>query len=227
MKTPTFINLAIFIIFFGFASIEAIRNGDWLASGIFLVLGVTSLLADFQVLNKACARIPRKKLLLSIAIAAVIAVAITTYITVTKKHLSPFDSDTSLPEYRNAEYRFYVSLPETWRNYTVSMDTWTGYDVGDELGEKEFTHGPIVSIHNPKWTAEKLYQDIPVMVFTAEQWGNLKSGKFHIGAAPVDPNELGRNTNYVFAVPARYNFSFPLGYEEVEEILNRKPLRTF
>ena len=28
----------------------------------------------------------------------------------------------------------------------------------------------------------------------------------------------------MFALPARYNFSFPAGYEEVEEILAGKPL---
>jgi hypothetical protein len=35
---------------------------------------------------------------------------------------------------------------------------------------------------------------------------------------------LGRNNRYVFALPARYNFAFPEGYEEVEKILESKPL---
>jgi len=33
-----------------------------------------------------------------------------------------------------------------------------------------------------------------------------------------------RNENYVFTIPARYNFAFPTGYEEVEKILESKPL---
>lgn len=57
------------------------------------------------------------------------------------------------------------------------------------------------------------------MIFTLEQWGSLLEGKFHIGAAPIGPTELGRNSKYVFALPARYNFAFPEGYEEVEEII--------
>jgi hypothetical protein len=62
------------------------------------------------------------------------------------------------------------------------------------------------------------------MVFTLDQWNSLEHDKFHIGAAPVGPSELGRNNRYVFALPARYNFAFPEGYEEVEKIMESKPL---
>jgi hypothetical protein len=63
------------------------------------------------------------------------------------------------------------------------------------------------------------------MVFTIAQWNDLQNDKFHIGAAPIGPSELGRNSKYVFALPARYNFSFLPGFEEVEDILNGKPLK--
>jgi len=43
-------------------------------------------------------------------------------------------------------------------------------------------------------------------------------------AAPMGPKELARNTKCVFALPARYNYAFPAGYEEVEEILENNPL---
>ena len=65
------------------------------------------------------------------------------------------------------------------------------------------------------------------MVFTLAQWDSLQQDKFHIGAAPIGPSELGRNTRYVFALPARYNFAFPTGYEEVEKILEDNPLKAF
>ena len=52
----------------------------------------------------------------------------------------------------------------------------------------------------------------------------MENGEFHIGAAPVGPRELNRNSKYVFALPARYNFAFPEGYEEVEAILETNPL---
>jgi hypothetical protein len=55
----------------------------------------------------------------------------------------------------------------------------------------------------------------------------MEAGKFHIGAAPIGPKELDRNNKYVLALPARYNFAFPEGYEEVEKILAGKPLQAF
>jgi hypothetical protein len=35
---------------------------------------------------------------------------------------------------------------------------------------------------------------------------------------------LGVNEKYVFALPARYNYAFPAGYEEVENIIASQPL---
>jgi hypothetical protein len=84
------------------------------------------------------------------------------------------------------------------------------------------TKGPTIPIKNPD--AER--QDIPIMIFTHSQWLAMqKKGKFNVSAAPFPPSELGRNSRYVFALPARYNYAFPDGYEEVEKILSGKPLR--
>jgi hypothetical protein len=52
------------------------------------------------------------------------------------------------------------------------------------------------------------------MIFTQKQWQELQQDKFHIGAAPIGPSELGRNSRYVFALPARYNYAYPVGYEK-------------
>jgi len=65
----------------------------------------------------------------------------------------------------------------------------------------------------------------PIMIFTVFQWDSLQKGDFHIGAAPIGPTELGRNAEYVFALPARYNYAFPPGFEEVEDILEGNPLQ--
>ncbi len=157
------------------------------------------------------------KIILGVSFIALLAAA-GTYFSVTKK--------LGL-EYRNTDYGFSVALPETWRGYSVTIDKWTGNAANDQLGDVAFTDGPVVSIHNPKWTAEVPYQDIPVMVFTLAQWNSLQQDKFHIGAAPINPSELGRNTKYVFALPARYNFAFPPGYEEVDQIIQSKPLTAF
>jgi len=48
MKTPNFTNLAVFIIFFGIALIEAAQKQNWLEATLFLALGILSLWADFK-----------------------------------------------------------------------------------------------------------------------------------------------------------------------------------
>ena len=62
------------------------------------------------------------------------------------------------------------------------------------------------------------------MVFTLKQWQS--EGKtFIVGADPFGPSELGRNSKYVFALPARYNCDLLDGWEEVDHILKGDPLR--
>lgn len=65
------------------------------------------------------------------------------------------------------------------------------------------------------------------MIFTLTQWDLLQQKKFRIGAAPIGPKEIDRNSRFVFALPARYNYAFPTGYEEVEKILESSPLKPF
>ncbi len=48
MKTPPFTNLAVFVIFFGIALIEAVQRGNWVEAALFLALGTLSLWADFS-----------------------------------------------------------------------------------------------------------------------------------------------------------------------------------
>ena len=78
--------------------------------------------------------------------------------------------------------------------------------------------GPMITIHHPDSTPENPRQGIPIMVLTVSQWEAMLAQEWHIGAAPVFPMEIGRNSQYVFALPARYNYAFLEGWEEVEEI---------
>lgn len=48
MKQITFGNIAVFILFFGIALIEAVQKGNWLQAALFAALGVLSLWADFK-----------------------------------------------------------------------------------------------------------------------------------------------------------------------------------
>ena len=48
MKTLPFTNLAVFVLFFSIALIEAIQKSNWIEAALFLALGVVSLWADFS-----------------------------------------------------------------------------------------------------------------------------------------------------------------------------------
>jgi hypothetical protein len=133
---------------------------------------------------------------------------------------------TSTIQYINSAYGFSVDLPQSWKGYSIVNSTWQGDPINGNAVTIATT-GPMISIRNPAWTSAKPYQDIPIMVFTLDQWTRLKDEQFHIGAAPIDPGELGRNSKYVLALPARYNFAYPAGTEEVQQIIQNKPLHTF
>ncbi|HLS88140.1 MAG TPA: hypothetical protein VK008_00730 [Sphingobacteriaceae bacterium] len=131
--------------------------------------------------------------------------------------------------YRNDTYGFRLTLPSTWEGFTVVEEDWEGRDLADpsqdgaEPGEV-VERGPLLRIRHPLWTEDRIRQDIPIMVFTVSQWEAVEEAAVSVGAAPIGPMELGRNERYVFALPARYNFEFPEGYEEVEQILASDPL---
>jgi hypothetical protein len=135
---------------------------------------------------------------------------------------------TSTLQYVNNQYGFSFNLPESWRGYTIVSDFWKG-DSLDASGNLVLgtVSGPKISIRHPNWSYSAQRQDIPILVFTISQWNDMQSDKFHIGAAPINPSELGRNSKYVFALPARYNFSYLPGYEEVDRLIQAHSLQTF
>lgn len=124
--------------------------------------------------------------------------------------------------YRNAQYGFSIDLPSSWKGYSVLEQNWQGTAANNA---KRKYSGPEIIIRNPAWTEKEPTQDLPVMIFTLEEWKELSEDKFHIGAAPIGPRELARNSKYIFALPARYNFAFLKGYEEVEKIVESKALK--
>jgi hypothetical protein len=127
--------------------------------------------------------------------------------------------------YENTEYGFRFTLPDSWKGYTTVTDKWEGLSIADSQVETMVESGAKISIRHPEWTSEQPRQDIPILVFTIDQWNELQQEKFHIGAAPIGPSELVRNDKYVFALPARYNFAYPEGYQEVEDILKSNPIQ--
>ena len=127
--------------------------------------------------------------------------------------------------YKNADFGFSFDLPKSWQGYTIVTGKWEGRALGGTDEGKIIETGPIISIRHPLWTVEIPRQDIPIMIYTLSQWTALVKEEFSVGAAPIPPSEIGRNAKFVFALPARYNFAFPAGFEEVETIMQSKPLQ--
>ena len=145
---------------------------------------------------------------------------------------TPTENETTITQeqqqiiYKNTQYGFNFLLPVSWEGYYIIVSKWEGYAPGAQ-GDGTVEQGPMISIRHPKWTSANPRQDIPIMVLTLAQWDSVQQIKFHIGAAAILPSELGRNIRYVFALPARYNYVFPTGWEEVEKILEGNPLKAF
>jgi len=53
------------------------------------------------------------------------------------------------------------------------------------------------------------------MVMTISQWDAMLTQECH----PIAPIVIGRNSKYTFALPARNNYAFLDGWEDVEEII--------
>jgi hypothetical protein len=131
--------------------------------------------------------------------------------------------------YVNKQYGFRFYLPESWKGYSILVDSWKGSRIGNERpgASAQPEGGPKISIRHPLWSNNDPRQDIPIMIFTPAQWKLIEDEKLSVSAAPIGPSELGHNAEYVFALPARYNFAFPTGYEEVEKIVASHPLHAF
>ena len=127
--------------------------------------------------------------------------------------------------YKNTEYGFTFNLPASWTGYSIINSNWNGNLI--EVTDSPKVTGPEISIRHPLWTVEVPRQDIPILILTLDQWNLVQQEKLSLGAAPIPPSELGRNSKYVFALPARYNFAFPTGFEEVNQIIETKPLQVF
>ncbi|HPR93782.1 MAG TPA: copper amine oxidase N-terminal domain-containing protein, partial [Syntrophomonadaceae bacterium] len=90
--------------------------------------------------------------------------------------------NTAATIYKNAQYGFSFALPDSWQGYEIITDKWEGLAIGSqEVAES----GPLILIRHPQWTEQVKRQDIPIMVFTTQQWEALQKETFHIGAAPM------------------------------------------
>ena len=107
-------------------------------------------------------------------------------------------------DYRNEQYGFGMTFPSDWSGYSVIAGTWHG-QTHDDQGETIGTYtGPEIIMRHPQWTAAAPWQDIPVLVFTHDEWALVEQQKLGVSAAPITPSKLGENAKFVFALPPRW-----------------------
>jgi len=121
--------------------------------------------------------------------------------------------------YINTGYGLKISLPASWAGYKIGKGI---REIRDVSTGAVVASSSTITIRHPLWTKEIPRQDIPVDIYTLSEWEKIKSGSYSVSAAPIPPSELARNTQYVFALPARYNFVYPVGFEEVDQIIQNK-----
>jgi hypothetical protein len=112
--------------------------------------------------------------------------------------------------YSNKKYGFRFSLPESWKGYSINVSQWEGgdgrtYQPGEVMPPPK--KGPLITIHHPLSTDSNPRQDIIMMVFTKAQWKLVEEDKIILSAAPVGPNELGRNAKFEFSFHSKTNAS--------------------
>jgi hypothetical protein len=119
--------------------------------------------------------------------------------------------------YTNNDYGFSISFPDSWKGYSVEINSWNGYLVNDNNTKYS---GVKIVFKNPQSTTNQPWQDIPVMIITPDIWKLIEQEKIAVSAAPIGPSKIGENQKYIFATPPRwYGFTDAIGIEEALNIV--------
>lgn len=117
--------------------------------------------------------------------------------------------------YKNDQFGFDITLTDDWVGYSVEAGEWQGQMLSDTSGSTVLS-GPKITLKHPSWSTTKI--EIPVMVFTFDEWSRIENKDLSVSAAPIAPRELGRNANNVLALPARYNYGFNASVEQTQAV---------
>lgn len=160
-----------------------------------------------------------KKLIISVVVLVVIGAGIWYWQSnkTATSGVSPSPTAVSSSTYQNNQYGFSIALPDSWKGYTVLNSQWEGRGVATS---NVTTRGSIITLRHPQWTATASRKDMPVMIFTPAQWALVQSEKIAVSAAPIPPSVLGQNSKYIIALPARYNYDYKTGWEEVDRLVH-------
>jgi hypothetical protein len=111
-------------------------------------------------------------------------------------------------------------LPESWEGYTVVTDT--GKDKRVDGNGDVVLNGPKLLIRSPEWNVRYADAGYPDSDFHTGGVGSGTAGTA-CRLRRADPAQRARrNSKYVFALPARYNFAISARWEELQSIHGRR-----
>lgn len=127
----------------------------------------------------------------------------------------------SFESYINSEYGFEIKFSNSWHGYSVEKNKWIGSVINNKKNLTDYSGVELVFI-NPQTniSAGVKYQDIPIMIFTKNVWEMIEQEEVAVSAAPIIPEKIGENSDYIFATPPRwYGFTDDIGFEEAIKIV--------
>ncbi|HWD92553.1 MAG TPA: hypothetical protein VG938_09400 [Verrucomicrobiae bacterium] len=124
--------------------------------------------------------------------------------------------------YHDSQYDLTFSLPASWKGYSILKQQWTGEAYSPEKDTDVVRgRGPIIIFRNPQWKTNDRYQDIPIYIFTRQQWDDSHLRYDAVGAGGIIL-ELWHDDKYVFGMHSRYNTDDSVkGWKEAEEIVRQ------
>ena len=130
---------------------------------------------------------------------------------------------TGIPlRYHDAGYGLTFSLPTSWRGYSVSVQQLDDETYSPAEDRRILVgHTPMITLRHPRWQVSAPHQDIPILVFTRDQWNALHHGALwpSLFAGGV-MDELWHDHDFVFVMSSRYNAADEVsGWKEVAEIV--------
>jgi hypothetical protein len=159
-------------------------------------------------------------LIIGIALAGIILAGCSIYSSIKKQNnfeIEDLSQKINSNIYKNEEHGFELNLLDSWKDYSIVADFWTGQLLD---GSQKQIQGPKIIIENPKNTENQCWQNLPILIFTKPEWTLIEQENLSVSAAPIGPQKIGENQNYVFALPPRWiGFTDCLGQDEAQEII--------
>ena len=112
--------------------------------------------------------------------------------------------------YQNKQYGFNFALPQSFKGYSIVNDKWHGTAVDGADSGKIVETGPEILIRHPLWTSENPRQDIPIMIFTKDQWNKVEQEKIAVSGGAYRPVKTRRE--FKVCLRASRTLQFRLSY---------------